>query len=126
MKSAFLSGILLTSLLTVSCKDAGAKPNTDAAAIAKTTKDATPAVKPEVAVAKIEGMTCAIGCAKAIEDKLNETTGIQQAKVDFDKKEAVIQFDLDKLKEDDLKSIIESTADGESYKVTDLTLGKKG
>ena len=34
----------------------------------------------------IEGMTCAIGCAKTIEKKLAKMDGVKSAKVDFEKK----------------------------------------
>ena len=48
-----------------------------------------------------------------------------QAKVDFDKKEATINFDLDVLTADDLVKAIEATADGKSYKTSDVKLGNK-
>ena len=35
---------------------------------------------------KIEGMTCAHGCAATIEKNLNNTEGVAKAKVDFDAK----------------------------------------
>jgi len=40
----------------------------------------------ETASFTISGMTCAIGCAKTIQDELSETDGVQKATVDFDKK----------------------------------------
>ena len=41
----------------------------------------------------IEGMTCAIGCAKTIEKKLAKMEGVKSAKVDFDKKIAMVEYD---------------------------------
>lgn len=67
----------------------------------------------------IEGMTCAVGCAKTIETKLNETPGVQKAAVDFDKKEAIVSFDKSQQSKASLTKIVESCADGATYKVID-------
>lgn len=82
-------------------------------------------VKPEIASMQIKGMTCAVGCAKTIEEKLAETPGVQKANVDFEKQEATVHFDADKLTEKDLVQLVESCADGKTYKVSDLKMGKK-
>jgi copper chaperone CopZ len=68
-------------------------------------------------------MTCAVGCAKTIEKQLSEMDGVQNAKVDFDKKVATVNFDLDKLKSEDLVKAVESTGDGQTYKVSNIKLG---
>lgn len=88
-------------------------------------KEIAAAVKPETATFHIDGMTCPEGCAKTIEKKLSELEGVQNAKVDFDKKEATINFDLDKLKATDLVKAVETTGDGKTYKVSELKTGKK-
>ncbi|MBU3680666.1 MAG: heavy-metal-associated domain-containing protein [Flavobacterium sp.] len=67
----------------------------------------------------IEGMTCAVGCAKTIETKLNETPGVQKATVNFDKKEAVVAFDKTQHSKKSLTQLVESCADGTTYKVID-------
>ena len=41
----------------------------------------------------IEGMTCAMGCAKTIESKLAHTNGVKSVTVDFEKTLATIEFD---------------------------------
>ena len=41
----------------------------------------------------IEGMTCAMGCAKTIENKLANTNGVKAVTVDFEKTLATIEFD---------------------------------
>lgn len=41
----------------------------------------------------IEGMTCAMGCAKTIENKLAHTNGVKSVTVDFEKTLATIEFD---------------------------------
>ena len=104
------------------------KPN--AAEATKT--DSKPEVAKEIAAVHldstrfhIEGMTCAVGCAKTIEAKLNETTGVQKAVVDFDKKEATVEFDAAVLTPEKLTKTVESTGDGETYKVSEMqTKGK--
>ena len=85
-----------------------------------------PALVKEIAAANldstrfhIEGMTCAIGCAKTIETKLNETAGVQKAAVDFDKKEATITFDKTLQSKASLSKFVEACADGATYKVID-------
>jgi Cu+-exporting ATPase len=113
--------MILASVLFIGCKETASKP-TD---VANSAKEIAVAKKPETAIIHIEGMTCAIGCAKAIEEKLSKMNGVQQAKVDFDKKEATINFDLDKLSSADLVKAIESTGDGESYKTSEVKLGNK-
>ena len=49
--------------------------------------------------------------------------GVQNAKVDLDKKVATVNFDLDKLKSDDLVKAVESTGDGQTYKVYNVKTG---
>ena len=54
----------------------------------------------------IEGMMCAIGCAATIQKKLNATTGITSATVDFDSKKAQLGFDQALLTPDAIKAIV--------------------
>ena len=115
--------IALASVVFVGCKDTASKPTENATA--ETKKEVVAATKPETATIHIEGMTCAIGCAKAIEENLADMKGVQKASVDFDKKEATINFDLDVLTADDLVKTIEATADGKSYKASDVKVGNK-
>ena len=61
---------------------------------------------------KIEGMTCAHGCAA-----LNKTDGVAKASVDFDAKTATISYDTHKLSKESLISVIEGSNGGDSYKV---------
>jgi periplasmic mercuric ion binding protein len=113
--------IALVSSIFVGCKDTASAPNEEVSA----KKEIAVAKKPETATIHIEGMTCSVGCAKAIEEKLSDLNGVQQAKVDFDKKQATINFDLDVLSADDLVKAIEATADGKSYKASDVKLTNK-
>lgn len=66
---------------------------------------------------RIEGMTCAHGCAATIEKNLNNTNGVQKATVDFDSQTAVVSFDKAKLSKASIISVIEESNGGEAYKV---------
>lgn len=122
MKAPKIVAVVATSLLLMtSCKQETAMAQGQETA----QNEKTPVTKPETASMHIEGMTCAIGCAKTIEEKLAETPGVQEAKVDFDKKEATVHFDADKLSEKDLTKLVESCADGKTYKVSDVKVDKK-
>jgi copper chaperone CopZ len=111
--------LVFVSFLTVSCKkEAEAK---DVAA-----EKATVAPKKEVVIApenvqtasfEIEGMTCAIGCAKTIEEELGALDGVQKATVDFDSKKATVVFDKTIQNQENFTKVVEATADGKTYKV---------
>lgn len=113
--------LALTSFLFISCKETGAEPKTEASnEAAEATKEMTAAVKPETATFHIEGMTCAMGCAKTIEKELADMDGVQSATVDFDKKTATVEFDATKQTPEKLVETVEAAADGKTYKVSDL------
>jgi Cu+-exporting ATPase len=120
-KSIFV--FALATSLFVSCKK-NETTNSDAPE-ASAKKEVAAAVKPETASFTIDGMTCPEGCAKTIEKKLSEMNGVQNAKVDFDKKQATVNFDLDKLTSDDLVKAVETTGDGQTYKVSNVKVGTK-
>lgn len=115
-KSLVTLGIASTMLF--GCKDTASKPiNADDNQEVATAKHKAPAAKPETASFKIEGMTCAMGCAKTIENKLSKMDGVQKATVDFDKKEATVEFDAAVLTPEKLYTTVEATGDGATYKV---------
>lgn len=122
MKTLKITLFITVLIICASCKNN--ENTTENKVVTTQKKQKAPATKPEVATFHIEGMTCAIGCAKTIEEKLNEMEGVQDAKVDFEKKQATVNFDLDKLSTDDLVKAAESCADGKTYKVSDLKIGK--
>lgn len=110
----------IASTLFFSCKDTASKPATDDNKEEVTaTEQKAPAVaaKPETASFKIEGMTCSMGCAKTIEKELAHMNGVQKATVDFDKKEATVEFDAAVLTPEKLFATVEATGDGTTYKV---------
>ena len=112
-----LSFAIALPLLT-GCKDTASKPATGTEATAE--KKEVAALKPETASFRIDGMTCAIGCAGTIQKKLSEMNGVQKATVDFDKKEATVEFDAAILTPEKLTKAVETTGDGETYKVSQM------
>ena len=70
----------------------------------------------------IEGMTCAMGCAKRIENKLAEIEGVSFAQVDFDKKLAMVTYQEGKVTSDLLVETVKSA--GEGYSVKEMTTVK--
>lgn len=107
-------------LVFVGCKEKA----TDAVVESETK---APKVKKEIAAANlqsasftIKGMTCAIGCAKTIEEELIGLDGVKTAAVNFEKEQATVSFDKTILTAEKLTKIVEATADGKSYKVSDF------
>ena len=119
-----IAAIALVGLLFVSCKKNTEETTT---AITVSTETTAPKVKKEIASAnlqtasfKVEGMTCAIGCAKTIESELSDLDGVQKATVDFDKKLATVTFDKTVQNPENLTKVVEATADGKTYKVSNM------
>ncbi|MGL2962887.1 heavy-metal-associated domain-containing protein [Flavobacterium sp. RSB2_4_14] len=114
--------LAFASSLLLSCKDSASKPlpKNLKETSAQEQKTNAVAVKPETASFKIEGMTCAMGCAKTIETKLSKMDGVQKAVVDFDKKEATVSFDASVLTSEKLIEAVETTGDGATYKVAGI------
>jgi len=83
---------------------------------------ATYKVDPNVIYTKaefsIEGMTCEIGCAKSIEKKMAKMEGVKFAKVDFNKKLAMVEYDQAKVTPKSLEETVAKV--GEVYKVKDM------
>ena len=69
--SKLLLTVGIVSTLLVSCKDTASQPQAENNE-AKSEKEVVAAAKPETASFKIDGMTCAMGCAKTIETKLSK------------------------------------------------------
>jgi len=70
---------------------------------------------------QVEGMACAIGCAKVIEKKLANMEGIQAATVDFESKTATIEFDNARQNPETITKTVEEIANG-AYTVENLTI----
>ena len=114
--------IVFSGLMFVGCKEKTAETSESVSA-----ETEAPKVKKEIAAAniqtasfKVEGMTCAIGCAKTIEQELSVLEGVQKATVDFDKKLATVTFDKTVQSPESLTKIVQATGDGKTYKVSNM------
>jgi copper chaperone CopZ len=111
--------IALSSLLFFSCKKTEVSQTTTTEKTVKVNSKSV-AAKPQMATFTIEGMTCAVGCAKTIQDKLASMDGIQSAKVDFEKKFATVEFDASIQTPALLLKTVEETGDGKTYMVLNM------
>ncbi|PLB20578.1 heavy-metal-associated domain-containing protein [Mariniflexile rhizosphaerae] len=85
------------ALFVMSCKNE-AKPEVKTVEVAnETSKMADPNATYAKAEFTIDGMTCAIGCAKTIEKKIAKMDGVKSATVDFDKKLAMVEYNVAKV-----------------------------
>ena len=119
--------LALASILFIGCKDKVSDSVSDENV--ESTEAVTPKVKKEIAAANlqtatfaVEGMTCAIGCAKTIQEDLTALDGVQEAKVDFDTKLATVTFDKTVQDSQKLTKVVEAAADGKTYSVKDMKI----
>ncbi|WP_281636424.1 heavy-metal-associated domain-containing protein [Flavobacterium marginilacus] len=115
--------IAISGLLFSSCKDSKSEVKAETAAA----EAPAPKAKKEIAAANlqtasftIEGMTCAVGCAATIQEELTGLDGVQEAKVDFDKKLATVTFDKTVQTPENLTKVVQATGDGKTYKVSNM------
>ena len=114
--------LVLTTILFVGCKEK------ETEIVAKETETtAAPKVKKEIAAANLQtasfsvaGMSCAIGCAKTIQEDLTGLEGVQKAMVDFDTKLGTVTFDKTVQTPEKLAKVVEAAADGKTYKVSNM------
>lgn len=108
------------SLLTFSCKNETQPEIKTVETETKTEQKA--ALDPNATYAKaafgIEGMTCAMGCAKAIEKNISKMDGVKSATVDFEKKIAMVEYDEAKVTPENLEETVTKT--GDVYKVVNM------
>lgn len=109
------------ALVFVSCKNES-QPEVKTAGIEVSQKDVSETLDPNATYAKvefsIEGMTCAMGCAKTIEKKMAKMEGVKSAKVDFDKRLAMVEYDEARVTPMSLEETVSKVAD--IYKVKDM------
>ncbi len=120
--SKSILSVTLASLLFVGCKDKASDAVSDTETSAPKVKKEITAANLQTATFSIEGMTCAIGCAKTIEKELSGLEGIQNATIDFEKKSAIVAFDKSILKSETITKVVENTGDGKTYKVSNMKL----
>ena len=113
-------GLLLLSVFISACKNETA-PEIKTVEIETTTQEAS-ILDPNATYAKaeftIEGMTCAMGCAKSIEKKMAKMEGVKSASVDFDRKLAMVEYDEAKVNATSLEDVVKKA--GDMYSVTDM------
>jgi copper chaperone CopZ len=112
-------GIALFTVTLWSCKNE-TEPQVKTVETAEVTTKKEIAADAKLAKAEfnIEGMTCAIGCAKTIEKKLSEMEGVKSATVDFDNKLAMVEYDEAKVTTTSLEETVIATSD--KYAVVDM------
>ena len=112
----------LSGFMFVSCKNNDGRPQVGEPADtpADTTATKVTAENLQTASFNIEGMSCAVGCAKTIEKKLAGLEGVQDAKVDYENKTATVSYDAAKQTPETLVTTVEAQADGKTYKVSNV------
>jgi Cu+-exporting ATPase len=112
--------ITVVFVFTTACKNNAAPEikTVDTASADLTTNTIDPNVTYAKAEFGIEGMTCEIGCARTIEKKIAKMDGVKFAKVDFNKKLAMVEYDPAKITPNNLEETV--TKVGDVYKVKDM------
>ncbi|WP_339613929.1 heavy metal-associated domain-containing protein [uncultured Winogradskyella sp.] len=113
--------VAFISTLVVSCKN-DVEPEVKTVEVEVTKRDVAQTLDPNATYARvefgIEGMTCSMGCAKTIEKKMAKMEGVKSAKVDFDNRIAMVEYDEAKVSPKSLIETVVSVAD--IYKVKDM------
>ena len=116
--------VALVSLAVMACKNEGQPEvkTVDTAVNSEANTSEVAQLDPNATYAKaefgIEGMTCAMGCAKAIEKKIAKMDGVKSAKVDFEKEIAMVEYDDAKVTTNSLEEAVAKA--GDTYKVKDM------
>lgn len=112
-------GLLLLTVFITACKNE-TSPEVKTVEVESTEEAAS--LDPNATYAKaeftIEGMTCALGCAKTIEKKMAKMEGVKSATVDFEKKLAMVEYDEAKVTPTSLEEVVKKA--GDMYSVTDM------
>lgn len=122
-----ISMFAITAVLLVSCKQNSNKQEevvtpTDSISVEQVSSNEISGTM-QKATFQVEGMACAVGCAKVIENKLAKMEGVQNATVDFESKTATLEFDDAKQNAETIKQTVEEIANG-AYKVENLSVEK--
>jgi len=119
-----IKNILLVAVITLvafSCKNE-TTPEVKTVETEASVETAKAELDPNATYAKaeftIEGMTCAVGCAKTIEKKLAKMEGVKSAKVDYDNKLAMVEFDDAKVTTTTLEETVKKV--GDTYTVKEM------
>ncbi|MBF4493963.1 heavy-metal-associated domain-containing protein [Flavobacterium sp. MR2016-29] len=117
-----IASLAIAGLVFVSCKKEEDKnlANIKSEKTAPKEHKAIAAENVQTASFTIDGMTCAVGCAKTIEQELSNLDGVEKATVDFDKKTATVTFDKTIQNPENLTKTVQETGDGKTYKVSNM------
>lgn len=110
----YLAVIAFAGLAFTACKNEE-KVQEGTVQVEETTSNAKEAVAQgaiEKASFEIEGMTCALGCAKLIEGKLAGLSGVKNVVVDFETKKATLEFDDAQQTKETITATVEKIANG--------------
>lgn len=106
-------------LILVGCKN-NTEPEVKTVEVAS--EEVAKSLHPNATYAKVEfnikGMTCEMGCAKAIEKKMAKMEGVKMAKVDFKNELAMVEYDNAKVSPESLEEAVAKVSD--IYKVEDI------
>ncbi|SDS33582.1 cation transporter [Winogradskyella sediminis] len=116
-----LSVVAILAVSFTSCKNES-QPEVKTVDVEVSKTETKAALDPNATYAKvefgIEGMTCAMGCAKTIEKKMAKMEGVKSAKVDFDSRLAMVEYDESKVSPESLEETVTKVAD--IYKVKNM------
>ncbi|KAF2512588.1 heavy-metal-associated domain-containing protein [Flavobacterium foetidum] len=120
--SKILIAATIAGLMFIGCKKEEDKSLQIVNAEKSAPKEHKPIVAENLQTASftIDGMTCAVGCAKTIEEELANLDGVEKATVDFDKKTATVSFDKTIQNPESLTKVVQETGDGKTYKVSNF------
>lgn len=62
---------------------------------------------------KVEGMVCAVGCARVIQEAIAAAEGVGECRVDFEQGRALVAYDSLQTSSAEIISVIEELADGQ-------------
>ncbi len=111
--------VAFVSLSVIACKNnAEVEVKTIDNDVTTTKKELDPNATYAKAEFGIEGMTCAMGCAKTIEKKIAKMDGVKSATVDFEKEIAMVEYDEAKVTTNSLEEAVAKA--GDTYKVKDM------
>ena len=116
-KKAIFLLLAISALLIISCSINDEKGKTK-----DLKSDVLQMAKMETVSLAISGMTCQIGCAKAIQSKLSKKEGVADAVVVFTDSIATITFDSNKTSAENLSSFITGIAGGNLYTASEIRL----
>ena len=118
-KKAIFLLLSISALLIISCSVNDEKGKTK-----DIKSDVLQIAKMETVSLAISGMTCQIGCAKAIQSKLSKKEGVAAAVVVFTDSIATITFDSNKTSAENLSSFITGIAGGNLYTASEIRLNE--